>query len=74
MILCLFVFIVPMKIKVTEIEPRVNIATVTIFNTKNNKHSWLMVKKTSSSTIKVGHFNLENGDTVSLGTWGNKST
>lgn len=47
--------------------------TVTIFSTKNNNHSWLMIKNNSSSTIKVGHYSLSKNDTVTIGTWGNIS-
>lgn len=54
------------EIKATSIN-----ATVTIFSTISNSHSWLMVKNNGSSTIKIGHYSLSKNETVTIGTWGN---
>lgn len=49
------------------------IASVTIYSTINNDHSWLVVRNSSGSAILVGKKSVNNGDSVSIGTFGNIS-
>lgn len=73
-ILCLVVFsTVPISVKSESVEPRANIAQVTIYSTTANHHSWLVVKNVSSSPITIGHYYLYPNTSVSIGTWGNIS-
>ncbi|MGN1343403.1 MAG: hypothetical protein ACI4U3_02405 [Traorella sp.] len=75
LLLAISVFIFPLsnvkastKVIVTPI-----IASVTIYSTINNDHSWLVIKNVSGSTIQVGKMTVINGDSVSIGTFGNIS-
>lgn len=52
-------------------EAATTVANITIYSTINNDHSWLVVKNTDSKPIKVGHYNLGPGLSVTIGTWGN---
>ena len=49
------------------------IASVTIYSTINNDHSWLVVTNLSGNSILVGKKTVSNGDSVSIGTFGNIS-
>lgn len=47
-----------------------DVAELILYSTENDDHSFLVVKNLSSSTIKVGHFDVESKSSVTLGTWG----
>lgn len=76
--ICFGAFSFPKEVEAAEAK----VATVTVWacNLKTGSsapnftgHSWIEVKNTSKKEITVGRYKLKAGDSMTVGTWGNKS-
>ena len=59
-----------------DIEPRIDfVASMTIvaFSTNDDSHAFLVFKNMSNSTITIGHMPVDAGDSITIGTFGNRA-